>query len=141
MATATKFDKYVFDLMAGVHQWDTHTFKVALTNVAPSVTDTLLSDITEIADGGGYLAGGYTLDTVVLTQATSTTRLFIADETIVASGAAIAAFRYYVIYNFSATLRVKPLVLSIDRGSSKSFADGENVKLDFSESLGLLSIA
>ena len=71
MATFNKLQDYVEQLNKAVHNWSAHTFKAAFSNTAPSPTNAVLADITQIAATGGYTAGaggGYTLDTVTLTD-------------------------------------------------------------------------
>lgn len=58
MATVTKIQDFSEQLIRGVHDFDAHTFKVALTNTAPLATNTVLADITQIAGTNGYTTGG-----------------------------------------------------------------------------------
>ena len=59
MAAYVKYQNFVEDLIEGVHDFDLHTFKIALSNTAPNVaTHAVLADVTEIAAGNGYSAGG-----------------------------------------------------------------------------------
>lgn len=58
MASYQKFYQFVADLASGVHNFGTATVKVMLTNTAPVATNTVIANITEIAAGNGYTAGG-----------------------------------------------------------------------------------
>jgi hypothetical protein len=135
-----KFDDYVEQTNRAVHNWGAHTFKVALTNVAPVRTNTVLADITQIAASGGYVAGaggGYLLDSVVLTEVSGTAKLVIADEVITATGGSVGPFRYAVVYNDSATSPADALVDWYDYGSAITLADGESFTLDFDQAAGV----
>ena len=140
MATYMKFNDFVEQLLKGVHAFGTHTFKVALTNSAPNVAHTQLSDITQISASGGYVAGGYTLDSVVLSETAGVAKVTIADEVITATGGTIGPFRYAVVHNDSATSPADALVGAWDYGSSITLNDGEPFTLDFDGSAGVLTL-
>jgi hypothetical protein len=140
MATYTKIQDYVEQLSKAVHNWSSHTFKAVLCNTAPVVTNTILSDLTQISTAGGYTAGaggGLALDTVTLTEASGTAKVTIADEVFTASGASVGPFRYVAIYNDSATSPADALVCFFDYGSSITLADGESFTIDFDATNGL----
>jgi len=140
MAAFNKFQDYVEQVNKGVHNWSSHTFKAAFSNSAPVATNTVLSDITQIATAGGYTAGaggGVTLDTVTLTEASGTAKVTIADEVFTATGASVGPFRYVVIYNDTATSPTDALVCWFDYGSSITLADTETFTIDFDATNGL----
>lgn len=58
MATFNKFNAFVQDLTRKVHNLNSDTLKILLTNVAPVATNAVKADLTEIAAGNGYTAGG-----------------------------------------------------------------------------------
>lgn len=114
-----------------------------LTNTAPSTSNTILSDITQISNGGGYTGGaggGYTLTSVVLAETGGVAKLTIADLVITATGASIGPFRYIVIYNDTQTSPADALVGWYDYGSAITLADGESLTLDFDGTNGVLTI-
>lgn len=137
MAAYNKFQDYVDQVNRAVHNWAAHAFKAALTNTAPAATNTILANITEIAAGNGYSAGGMTLDTVTLSEASGTAKVTIADEVLTASGGSIGPFRYVVIYNDTATSPADALVAWYDYGSSITLADTETFTIDFDATNGL----
>lgn len=139
MAQITKFQDFAEQVLRGKHDFGTHTFKVALTNTAPAATNTVLADITQVAATGGYVAGGYALDSVALTETGGIAKVTIADEVITAAGGSVGPFRYAVIYNDTAT--GKPLVGYVDRGDSITLLDGESLTLDFDAAAGVLTLA
>ena len=58
MAAFQKFNDFAEQLGLKQHNLDTDTLKVLLTNTAPVATNTVKADLTEIAAGNGYTAGG-----------------------------------------------------------------------------------
>lgn len=139
MPTLQKFNDFAEQVLRGVHNFGSHTFKAALTNAAPAATNTVLADITQVAATGGYTAGGYQLDSVVLAEAGGTAKVTIADEVISAIGGSVGPVRYVVVYNDSAA--GKPLVGYVDRGDSITLLDGEALTLDFDAAAGVLTLA
>lgn len=139
MASFTKFQDFAEQVLRGVHNFGAHTFKLALTNVAPAATNTVLADITQIANGGGYTAGGYLLDAVVLTETGGVAKVVIADEVITASGGAVGPFRYAVVYNDTAAN--KNLVCFYDYGSSITLNDTEALTVDFDQAAGVFTLS
>ncbi len=62
MAVFNKFQNFVQDLGRGVHNLNSSTLKVMLSNSAPNATThTVKADLTEISAGNGYSAGGATV--------------------------------------------------------------------------------
>lgn len=131
MATSafTKYQDFSEQLIRGVHDWDLHVFKVALTNTAPTVTHTSLSQITEIAAGNGYTAGG-NATTISISETTGTTTVSGTEVTFTASGA-MATFRYAVLYNDTATSPADALIGSFDYGAPISMTAGESFVVKF----------
>jgi hypothetical protein len=138
MAAYNKFQDFAEQVLRGVHNFGSHTFKAVLTNTAPSAANTVLADIAQVAATGGYAAGGYVLDTVVLVETAGTAKVTIADEVITAAGGSVGPFRYAVVYN--ATSAGGPLVCFYDYGSSITLADTENFTLDFDGSAGVFTL-
>lgn len=131
MASFNKFQDFSEQLIRGVHDFDAHTFKVALTNAAPLATNTILADITQITAANGYAAGG-TATTVTVSETTGTTTVNGTQVVFSASGGAIGPFRYAVLYNDTATSPADALVGWWDYGSSISLQDGETFTVRFS---------
>lgn len=130
MATVTKFQDFSEQLVRGVHDWDAHTFKVALTNSAPLATNTILSDITQISGTNGYTTGG-TATTISVSEATGTTTVTGTSVTFTASGGAMGTFRYYVLYNDSATSPLDALIAFWDHGSAVTLNSGDSFQIKF----------
>jgi hypothetical protein len=131
MAVFNKFQNFVQDLGRGVHNLDTGVLKVMLTNAAPvSATNTVKADLTEIAAGNGYSAGGATIAGTDYTQTAGTGNLTGTDPVITAAGGSIGPFRYAVLYNDTPTSPADPLIGYWDYGSSISLADTEALTVD-----------
>lgn len=106
MATMTfnRFNSFPEAAMEKVHNLGADTLKMALTNVAPVATNTQFSQITDIAAGNGYTAGGETVTVSSSTQTSGTYTCVLSGDTVwTASGGNIAEFRYQVLYNDTAT--------------------------------------
>jgi len=141
-STFTTVDDLAEQIGKAVHNFASHTFKVALTNSAPSASNTILADITQISTGGGYTAGaggGYTLSGVGYTETSGTATLTHTDLVITATGASVGPFRYIVYYNDTATSPADALVGWLDYGSSLTLADTETLTLDVGAS-GVLQV-
>jgi hypothetical protein len=141
MAAFNKFQNFVEDLGKGVHNFSSHTLKMALTNSAPNATDTVLANITQISATGGYSSGGYTLDSVSWSETTGTAKLTIADEVITASGGSVGPFQYLVLYNDTPTSPADPLIGWYNYGSALTLADTETLTIDFDGSNGVFTLA
>jgi hypothetical protein len=139
MSAFTKFQDFAEQVLRGAHNFGAHTFKLALTNVAPAVTNTVLADITQIAASGGFPVGGVVLDSVILSEAAGTAKVVIADEVITAAGGAIGPFRYAVVYNDTAAS--KNLINFYDYGSSITLNDGELLLVDFDAAAGVFTLS
>jgi len=128
--TYTGFENFVENLPEKVHDLGSDTLKVALTNTLPdAASDTVLGDITEIAAGNGYTAGGESLAVSSSGQSGGTYSLVISSNiTWVATGGDIAAFRYAVLYNDTDV--TKRLIGFWSRPSSYIVEENSSYKLD-----------
>lgn len=141
MATFNKFQAFVEHLAEKVHNLQSDTLKVLLTNVAPVNTNTVKADLTEISAGNGYSAGGVALTVSSSAQSSGTYKLVLADGTITASGGVIGPFRYAVLYNDTPTSPADPLIGWWDYGGSISLQDAEALTIDCDGTNGVLQIA
>ena len=130
MANYTKFQQFVEDLAHGVHNFDSDTIKVALSNDAPSASaDAVLTDITTIA---APAVNSVTLTKSSSGQTSGTYKYIPNDLTMTASGS-VGPFRYVIIYNDTAAN--DPLICYFDYGSEVTLASGDTFKLDFGTEL------
>lgn len=140
MAAFQKFNQFTKDLIDGVHDFDAHTFKVMLTLTAPVATNSVKADLTEIAAGNGYTAGG-TATTITTSTSSGTAKATGTDVTFTASGGSIANFRYSVLYNDSPTSPADPLIGFWDFGSTVTLTSGNSFLVDYDATNGILTIA
>lgn len=138
MATFNKFNQFIEDVFHKVHDFDSDTFKVLLTNTAPVATNTIVANLTEISAGNGYTAGGTASTKTSSGQTSGTYKAVYGDVVFTASGGSIGPFRYAVIYNDTPTSPADPLVGYWDYGSAVTLADGETFTVDLDPTNGLL---
>lgn len=132
MATYNKFQDFSEQLVRGVHDWDANTFKIALTNTAPTATQTTwnLTDHPAPAAANGYTAGG-TATTIAVSETSGTTTVTGTQVVFTATAGGIGPFRYAVLYNDTATSPADAAVAYWDYGSSVTLADTETFTVKF----------
>lgn len=130
MAVFQKFNILPQNIARKVHDFNADTLKAMLTNVAPVATNAVKADITEIAAGNGYVAGGVALTGVSATQVSGTLTVACADPSFTASGGSIATARYVVFYDDTPATPLKPLIGWYDYGSAFTLAVGETLLVD-----------
>lgn len=129
-ASYNKFQDFAEQIGLGVHVFGTHVLKCALTNSAPVATNTILANITQIANGNGYTTGGSDSG-ATWAEAAGTATLTGTNITWTSSAAGMAAFRYIVLYNDTATSPADALIAWWDYGSSLTLAVGETFTIKF----------
>lgn len=142
MATSSgyKFNQFIEDLAKGVHNLGTHQLKVALTNTLPVNTNTVYTDIVSpIAATNLSGATPFNITTTSASQTAGTFKLIIDDLTLTATGS-VGPFRYAVLYNNIPSSPAKPLIEWFDYGSSITLGAGESLKLDFDNSVGVITL-
>ena len=138
MATFNKFNSFVEAVAEKVHNLGSDTLKVVLTNSAPSATNTVLANITQIANGNGYTTGGSTAAQSSSAQSSGTYKLVLDPVVFTATGS-MGPFRYAVLYNDTATN--DELIGWHDYGSSVTLANaGETFTVDYDGSAGILTL-
>lgn len=129
MATVTKFQDFSKQLTKGVHHIGTDTFKLFLSNVAPAATNTILSDITQIEYTN--IGGAAPTVTVAESETGGITTVTAVSLTLTATGT-VPTFRYYGIYNDSATSPAYALVCFWDHGSEVDLVNsGDTFSIKF----------
>jgi hypothetical protein len=130
MAIYNKFNDFTEQLNRGSHNFGSNVYKVMLTDTLPLAANAAKADITEIAAGNGYTAGGNTT-TITIAEASGTTTITGTAVTFTATGA-MAQFRYAVLYNDTTSTPVnKPLVAWWDYASAVNLASGETFTVKF----------
>jgi hypothetical protein len=138
MATFNKFNSFVEALAEKTHNLGSDTLKVALTNSAPSATNTVLADITQISGGNGYTTGGTQATQSSSAQTSGTYKLVLNDVTFTASGGSIGPFRYVVLYNDTAAS--DELIGYYDYGTNLTVTSGNSFVVDFDATNGVLTL-
>jgi len=138
MAAFNKFDQYVLDLASKVHNLNTDTLKVMLTDVAPVRTNKVKADITEIAAGNGYSAGGAAAAFVSGGDTAGLYKLILSPAQFTAAGGSIAQFRYAVLYN--STAANGPLIGWYDYGAEVNITNGNTFTVQLDQTNGVLTL-
>jgi hypothetical protein len=135
MATFSKFNAFVEAVAEKVHNLGSDQITVALTNTAPTASNAVLADITEISYTN---LSSRNITTTSSSQTSGTYKLVLADIVLTASGS-VGPFRYVVLYN--STAASGNLIGYYDYGSSISLASGDTFTVDFDATNGVLTIA
>lgn len=138
MASYNKFNQAVKDLLDKKHNFSSDTFKIMLTNVAPVATNSIKTDLTEIAAGFGYSAGGANA-TVSDSIAAGVAKVSGVNITFTAAGGSIGPLRYAVLYNDTAAN--DPLIAWWDFGSSITIANTETFSVNFDAINGIFQLS
>lgn len=133
MAAYVKFNDFVEQLIKGNHDFDAHTFKIALTNTLPTVDQVSLDTVTAHpapAAANGYTAGG-AVTTVTVSEAAGVTTLMGTQVTFVGGAGGLGPFRYAILYNDSMISPVDGLIAFWDYGSSVTLNETETFTVKF----------
>lgn len=133
MATFNFFNSFTEAEAEKKHNLGSDTLALALTNSAPSASNTVLTDITQISYTN---LSSRTLTITSSAQASGDYKLIIADKSLTASGGSVATFRYVVIYNDTATN--DELIGWYDTGAGQTLADGDQFNINFDNTNGLI---
>ena len=139
MASFQKFNAFVENVAEKAFNLGSDTLKVMLTLTAPTSSNSVKADLTEISAGNGYTAGGTAATISSSAQSSGTYKLVLADVVFTASGGSIANFRYAVLYDDTAAN--DELIGFWDYGSTVTVASGETFTVDFDATNGVLTIA
>ena len=137
MATFSKFNQFVEDLAEKVHNLGSDQLKVALTNTAPSASNSVVANITEITYTN---LSTRNITTSTSAQTSGTYKLVLTDLVLTSTGGSTGPFRYVVIFNDTPTSPADPLIGWYDYGSSITLAAGETLTIDFDGTNGLLQL-
>jgi hypothetical protein len=137
MATFVKFYQFATDLGEKVHNLNSDTLNVYLSNDPPVVaTDAVKADIVAITSQNGYAPAD------IQNAATATGGVLTVtavDVVFTATGGSFGPFQYAVIYNDTPTSPLDPLIGYVDYGSAITVLTGETFTVDFGASLMTLS--
>lgn len=135
-ATFTPVYSLTEALAEKVHNLGSDSLVVALTNSAPSQSNTVLANITQISYTN---CSSRALSASSSSQTTGTYKLILSDLVLTASGGTVGPFQYAVIYNDTATN--DELIGYLNYGAAITLQDGDTFTLDFNATNGLLQLA
>ncbi len=124
MATYNKFNAWAETMVEGANL-GSDQFVIALTDSAPSASNSVLADIAQISYTN---LSSRNVTTTSASQTGGTFTLVLADLVMTASGS-VGPFRYVVLYDD--TVAGDPLVGWWDYGSSITMANAETFTVDF----------
>lgn len=129
MATFARPDKLSENIANKVHDFDSDTFRWALSNTAPVAGSTfLLSDVTQIATGNGYTqmtdgAGGLLATMSALSRTGQVTTVAMSASIVLTATGAVGPFRYLILIDDTPTSPLNPVVGWLDHGSAVTMAN------------------
>lgn len=126
MATWTEPDILSEDIANKIHDFNTDTFRIALTNSAPVLASTfLLSNVTQISGTNGYttVADGAGAATTLSFSRTGQTTTVSGTQVVFTATGAVGPFRYAVWINDTPTSPLNPVIGWIDHGSGITMAN------------------
>lgn len=139
-----KFNCFVEDVAEGVHNLATGALTVAFCSAAnaPVATNTVLANLTQISYTNVVTTpnASRVIGLTTSSQTSGTYKLVLPDMTVTATGGAIAAFRYVIVYNDTPTSPADPLIAWLDYGSDVTIASGETLLINFDDSGGVFTI-
>ena len=137
MAAFSKFNAFVEAMALKKHNLGTDVLKVMLTLTAPVAANAVKADLTEIAAGNGYAAGGTQAIITSCVQTAGVLKLILQDVLFTAAGGSIANFRYAVLYNDTAIN--DELIGFYDSGATQTITVGNSFLVDFDPATGVLT--
>lgn len=139
MSIYNKFQCFPLDLTSKVHNLNTDQLFIMLSNVAPNAaTNKVKGDITEIAAGNGYAAGGQIAAFVSGADPAGSYKLVLAPVLFTAAGGNIAAFQYAVLYNKTAA--GLNLIGWYDYGTSIIITNGNAFQVSLDQVNGVFTV-
>jgi hypothetical protein len=135
MAVFNKFNSFVEAVAEGTHNLGSNQLTLALSNVAPTASNSVLADITQITYTN---LSTRNLTTTASSQTGGLYKLVVSDITLTSTGGSTGPFRYVVVYN--STAAGGPLIGWYDYGTSLTLNSGESLAVDFDQTNGLLTL-
>ena len=126
MGTFTEPDCLSEDIANKVHDFNSDTFRLALTNSAPVLSTTfLLSNVTQIANGNGYTTaadGAGMGATLTFSRTGQVTSVTMSNSPAWTATGVVGPFRYIVWWNDTPTSPLNPVIGWLDHGSPVTMA-------------------
>jgi hypothetical protein len=132
MASFNKFEVFTTDLCTKVHNLNSDTLNVYLSNATPSASaDSVKADLAEITIQNGYTGP---VDTQNTGSGSSGTYTVSGTKVVITASGTVGPFQYVVLYNDTPTSPADPLVGWWDYGSAVTLAAGETFTVKFNNS-------
>jgi hypothetical protein len=128
MATWARPDIFSRNLAEKVYDLDSDVFRFVLSNTAPVAASTnLLSNVTQIATGGGYTqmtdgANGLLATMSTLSSSGQVTTVALNGNVVLTASGAVATFRYIILIDDTPTSPLNPVVGWLDHGTAITMA-------------------
>lgn len=139
MAAFNKFNCFSGDLAQKLHNLNSDTLKIMLTNTLPLATNTVKGNITEIAASNGYTAGGLAAAFVSGADTAGVYKLVLSSVSFVAAGGSIGPFEWAVLYN--STAAGLNLIGWWDYGTSITLTNGNTFTVNLDPANGVLTVS
>jgi len=139
VAAYNKFNSFVSDMATKVHNLNSDTLKIMLTLNAPAATNTIKANLTEIAAGNGYVAGGNQAVFVSGNNTSGSYKLILSPVVFTAVGGSFAPFEYAVLYN--ATAASGNLIAWWDYGTAITLTSGNSFTVSLDQTNGVFTLA
>lgn len=127
MASFNKFNCFVGDVGLKLHNLNTDTLEVYLTNTAPVATNTVYNTPADLTTGGGYTAGGASVTNAY--SQTGGVGTLTGSNVVFTATTGFGPFRYAVLYNNTAV--AKNLIGWWDYGSAVTLGASETFTVAF----------
>jgi hypothetical protein len=140
MAAFNKFNSFVLDLATKVHNLNSDALKILLVNApTPVAGNTIKANLTEIAAGNGYTAGGNAAAFVSGADPSGTYKLILSPVTFTAVGSSIGPFQYAVLYN--STAASGNLIAWWDYGVPITLTSGNSFTISLDQTNGVFTLS
>lgn len=132
MASFNKFEVFTTDLCTKVHNLNSDTLSVYLSNATPSASgDSVKTDLAEISIANGYTGP---VDTQNTGSGSAGTYTVSGTKVVITASGSVGPFQYVVLYNDTPTSPADPLIGWWDYGSAVTLASGETFTIKFNNS-------
>jgi hypothetical protein len=137
VAAFNKVNAYVEKVWEKAYDHQNDTFKLALSNTAPTSASTIwnTTNFPAPAAANGYSAGGNTLTVSSSSQSGGTYKWVLADSTFTATAGGIGPFRYAILYHSVSG----EIIGYYDYGSALTLSNaGDSFTVDFDPTTGVI---
>lgn len=120
-----------------VHNLNSDTLKILLSNTLPVRTNAVKADLTEISAVNGYAAGGVAAAFVSGNQTSGVYKLILSQAVFTASGGSFGPFQYACLYN--STAASGNLIAWWDYGTAITITNGNSFTVALDQTNGVFT--